>query len=219
MVTSVQSATSNINASSTSLGNNYEMFLNLLTTQLKNQDPLNPMDNNQFTTQLTQMTGVQQQLLTNQLLTQMMGQGQANLASGAISMIGKQVTVVSDDAPLEGGKATWNYNLAAGATAAKLEVLDANGNVVATNTPTDFAKGAHTFTWDGKASNGKTLDDGVYSLKITATDDAGKAVAASSLYTGIATGVANVNGETLLSVGKITAALTAVTGISQAPTS
>jgi len=217
MVTTVQSATANVQSASTSMSANYDMFLKLLTTQLQNQDPLNPMDNNQFTQQLTQMTGVQQQLLTNQLLTQMLGQGQADLASGAIGMIGKEVTIVSADSVLEDGKATWNWSLAGTAASAKLDVLDANGNVVASATPTDMSKGAHSFEWDGKGLNGRALDDGVYSLRITAVDTNGKSIEASATYTGLATGLANTNGTTLLSVGKIKAPLTSVIGISQAP--
>ena len=85
-------AANTVNAGIGSLANNYETFLKLLTTQLKNQDPLSPLDTNNFTQQLTQMTGVQQQLLTNQLLTQMISQGQVGLSGSAVNLIGKSVT-------------------------------------------------------------------------------------------------------------------------------
>src|ERR1700750_2655498 len=143
--TTAAAASANITSQSKSLADNYNMFLNLLTTQLKNQDPLNPMDNNEFTQQLTQMTGVQQQLLTNQLLTQMISQGQAQVGGAAVGLIGKQVTMTTGDAPLVNGQATWNYNLPGTAAAVSLSVLDANGNIVANATPTDLSKGDHTF--------------------------------------------------------------------------
>jgi flagellar basal-body rod modification protein FlgD len=212
-------ATANINSQSASLADNYNMFLNLLTTQLQNQDPLNPMDNNEFTQQLTQMTGVQQQLLTNQLLTQMISQGQAQVGGAAVSLIGKQVTMQTGDAPLVNGQATWNYNLPATAANASLNVLDANGNIVATATPTDMSKGDHTYTWNGKDSNGHTVPDGVYTLAINATDTNGAAIAATESYSGVASGIATVNGQTMLTVGAVQAPVTSVTAVTMAAAS
>ena len=111
------------------LATNFNTFLSLLTTQLKNQDPLSPLDSNQFTQQLVQMTGVEQQLNANDLLKQLV----ANTAGGvstAVSLIGKDVKAVSDNANLNGGKAQWVYNLPSGAADLKVEVVDANGKVV-----------------------------------------------------------------------------------------
>src|SRR3954466_6534696 len=108
------------------LAENFDTFLSLLTTQLKNQDPLSPLDSNQFTQQLVQMTGVEQQINGNELLKQLV----ANTAGGvatAVSLIGKDVKAVSDKANLTGGKAQWSYNLPAEASDLKVEVLDANG--------------------------------------------------------------------------------------------
>ncbi len=212
-------ATANINSQSASLANNYNMFLNLLTTQLKNQDPLNPMDNNEFTQQLTQMTGVQQQLLTNQLLTQMISQGQAQVGGAAVSLIGKQVTMQTGDAPLVNGQATWNYNLPATATSASLNVLDANGNIVSTSTPADMSKGDHTLAWNGKDMNGHQLPDGIYTLQITAADSNGSAIAATESYSGVASGIATVNGTTMLTVGSVQAPVTSVTAVTAAAAS
>jgi flagellar basal-body rod modification protein FlgD len=212
-------ATANINAQSASLASNYNMFLNLLTTQLKNQDPLNPMDNNQFTQQLTQMTGVQQQLLTNQLLTQMIGQGQAQIGGAAVGLIGKQVTLQTADSPLVNGVANWNYNLPDTATGVSLNVLDANGKLVATATPADLSKGDHTFAWNGQDLNGHKMADGVYTLQVNAEDSNGTAITATESYSGVATGLATVGGQTMLTVGKIQAPVTSVTAVSQAAAS
>src|ERR1051326_4765375 len=92
------------------LASNFDTFLSLLTTQLKNQDPLSPLDSNQFTQQLVAMTGVEQQLNANDLLKQLV----ANTAGGistAVSMLGKTVKAVSDTANISGGQAQWLYNL------------------------------------------------------------------------------------------------------------
>ena len=92
----------------TSLATNFNTFLTLLTAQMKNQDPLSPMDSTQFTQQLTQMTGVEQQLQTNDLLKQLVSNTSSGISS-AVSLIGKNVRAVSDtagsaaDAALSGG--------------------------------------------------------------------------------------------------------------------
>ena len=106
----------------TRLAENFDTFLSLLTAQLKNQDPLSPMDSTQFTQQIVQMTGVEQQLLTNDLLQKLVGNS-ANGVSTAVSLIGKQVRAVTDDSALANGKADWIYKLDAGAKDVKLEVL------------------------------------------------------------------------------------------------
>ena len=97
------STTASINSSLASVANNYQTFLSLLTTQLKNQDPLSPLDTNQFTQQLTQMTGVEQQLLGNQLLQQLVSE-QAGIGQAA-NMIGKVITApgaTTDDPAISG---------------------------------------------------------------------------------------------------------------------
>src|SRR5947207_10446296 len=85
------------------LAENFDTFLSLLTTQLKNQDPLSPLDSNQFTQQLVQMTGVEQQLLTNDLLKKLVGNTGSGVST-AVSLIGKEVRAESADAGLKGGK-------------------------------------------------------------------------------------------------------------------
>jgi flagellar basal-body rod modification protein FlgD len=86
--------TDKINNSRTSLANNEQTFLKLLTTQLKNQDPLSPMDSNQITQQIVQMTGVEQQLMTNDLLSMLVGMNDGGLTN-SVNLIGKQVTTES----------------------------------------------------------------------------------------------------------------------------
>src|SRR3954467_4612108 len=92
------------------LATSYDTFLKLLTTQLKNQDPTSPLDSNQFTQQLVQMTGVEQQLASNDLLKQLVSNTGTGVST-AVSLIGKDVRAVSNDANLSGGKAQWVYKL------------------------------------------------------------------------------------------------------------
>jgi hypothetical protein len=100
---SASAASSQVNSSLSSLTNNFQSFLSLLTTQLQDQDPTSPVDPNQFTQQIVQMTGVQQQLLTNNLLTTLVGQGQGGM-TGAVSYIGKEVMATSANQNISSGK-------------------------------------------------------------------------------------------------------------------
>lgn len=216
-VTGVQSATQTVNSGIGALASNYETFLSLLTTQLKNQDPLSPLDNNQFTQQLTQMTGVQQQLLTNQLLTQMMAQNQSDMGSGAVNLIGKQVTVDTNDAAMKDGKATWTFDLSGSTSEAKIDVLDSKGKIIWSGGSADFKEGMNTFRWDGKATNGAPQPDGIYTMRVSAKDANNKTLSAVGTQTGIASRVATVDGQLMLTVGAVRVPLTAVTGVEPAP--
>ena len=128
-------STDAVSAGRTSLATNFNMFLTLLTTQMKNQDPLSPLDNNQFTAQLVQMTGVEQQLASNDLLKQLVANTGTSVAS-AVDLIGKQVRADSADAKLAGGKAQWNYHLDADTSDLKITVLDSSGKTVDVIAPT-----------------------------------------------------------------------------------
>lgn len=181
------------------LAENFDTFLSLLTTQLKNQDPLSPLDSNQFTQQIVQMTGVEQQLLTNDLLKKLV----ANTGSGvatAVSLIGKSVQAEGAETALSNGSASWTYDLGRAASDVKLEVLDSKGHVVRAVAPTANGAGKHTFAWDGKGDNGTLQPDGLYSLRITAKDGSGTAVSSKVFADGLVTGVQQVNGQTLVTI-------------------
>jgi flagellar basal-body rod modification protein FlgD len=194
------------------LAQNFDMFLTLLTTQMKNQDPLSPMDSTQFTQQLVQMTGVEQQLAANDLLKQLVANTGTSVAS-AVDLIGKQVQVTTTTAQLKNGQAAWQYNLGPGATNVKIEVLDANGNTVNAYGPTDYTAGAHSFTWDGRNMNGKQMADGAYTLRITATDATKAAVSATPFIQGVVTGVEQTDAGTMLTVNGGTVPLSGVTSV------
>jgi len=199
-VTTANAAAANTDSARNSLATNFDTFLVLLTAQLKNQDPLSPMDSTAFTQQLTQMTGVQQQLLTNDLLTSLLA-GQNTGLGGASTYIGQDVTAVWAADKLTDGKATWSYELGANATGAKLQVLDGAGKVVWSGAASELSQGTHDFTWDGKTTAGGQMSDGgVYTLKITASNAAGS-VASQVIMRGQVTGVEMYDGVPYLTVG------------------
>ena len=191
---------SKIDASRSRLADSEETFMKLLTTQLKNQDPTSPVDSNAFTAQLVQMSGVEQQLLTNQLLTSLVGQNEGGMASG-VSYIGKTITASWAATELQEGKANWSYELANDAADVQLEIVDASGKTVWKGPAPDRTGGIHDFVWDGKSSTGAQLPDGgVYTLKITAKNGE-NTVASQVLTRGRATGVEMYNGAAYLTIG------------------
>lgn len=223
MVDSITNTTANaanrIGAGSTMLASNFETFLTLLTAQLKNQDPLSPVDSNQFTAQLTQMAGVEQQLLTNDLLKGLLAaQGGTGLASAA-TYIGKEATAAWSATKFTDGKATWSYELATNAASATLQVLDGSGKVVWSGPAPDRTTGLHDFTWDGVATSGNNGQNGqVYSLRVVAADAAGGAVGSQVLMRGRITGVEMYDGVPYLTVGNSILPLSTVIALEEART-
>ncbi|QTN19019.1 flagellar hook capping protein [Brevundimonas sp. AJA228-03] len=209
-------AASRTTAARTSLTSNFETFLSLLTSQLKNQDPLSPLDSNEFTQQLTQMSGVEQQLLTNDLLTSLLAAQQGGLG-GASDYIGKDATAVWSATRLEGGKANWSYELGASASEASLSVIDSSGKTVWTGPAPNRASGTHDFVWNGKTTAGGQLPDGgVYSLKVTARSGTND-VQTQVLTRGTVTGVEMADGKPYLTVGAALVPLSSVIGLKERP--
>jgi flagellar basal-body rod modification protein FlgD len=182
------------------LSSNFQTFLSLLTTQLKNQDPLSPLDSNQFTQQLTQMSGVEAQLQANALLQNISNNTGTGIQT-AVSMIGKQVKATSSSANLSNGQAQWVYNLPSGAADVKLTIVNAAGQVVHAEAPSDLSAGDHTLNWNGKDLNGTKLPDGSYTLQITANDASGKALTTTTYVSGVVSSVEQSSGVTTIMVG------------------
>ena len=207
------SVSDKLNSSRSRLADSEQTFLSLLTTQLKNQDPLSPLDSNQFTAQIVQMTGVEQQLMTNDLLKMLVGMSDGGL-SGSVNLIGKAVTAETDQAVVTDGAASWAYDLDRNATSVKYEIVNSQGSTVWSRTDASVAGGARTLDWDGVTSAGQQLPDGgTYSLKITATGSGGETINSSSHISGVATAVQTVNGATVVSVGKLKIPVSSITGV------
>jgi len=199
---SANQAAGRVNAGSGMLASNFETFLSLLTAQLRNQDPLSPVDSNQFTAQLTQMAGVEQQLLTNDLLTSLLASQGSNSLGGASTYIGKDATAVWSATKFTDGEANWSYELGSNATTAKLQVLDGSGKVVWEGDAPDKTSGVHDFSWDGKTTTGGNAQEGsVYTLKVIAKDGLNQTVDAQVLIRGRVTGVEMYEDQPYLTIG------------------
>lgn len=206
-----------LNSSRTRMADNFETFLTILTTQLKNQDPLSPMDGNQFTQQLVQMTGVEQQLLSNELLKSLVGQGtRPDTLDAAVSLIGKTVTADQTSTQLTADGADWTYELPAKAKSAKLEIKDKTGKLVWSGAAPSLEAGRHKFHWDGTIGEvRKEMPKGVYSLTVTAQDSAGDPLKSSVNIQGAVTAAELIEGEPWIRIGAVMVRKSAVTSVLQ----
>ena len=136
----------------TEIASNFTTFLKLLTTQLQNQDPLSPMDTNQFTQQLVEFASVEQQMKSNDSLSTLVSLEQAAQSTSALNLVGATVVVDGSTTQLTNGSATWSLNVSKPATAT-VTIKDATGQTAYTGT---FAvnAGAQNFVWDGHGNNG-----------------------------------------------------------------
>ncbi|MGH1588246.1 flagellar hook assembly protein FlgD [Methylobacterium phyllosphaerae] len=187
-ISSLTSTTSTTGASgssgnATEIAGNFTQFLTLLTTQLKNQNPLDPMDTNQFTQQLVQFAGVEQQLKSNDRLDSILSAAQSASSASATSYIGKTVTADGSASQLSNGAASWSLTPARAASKAVITILDSKNNVVATQT-TALTAGNQTYTWNGKTSAGLSAANGNYTIKVSATDATGANVSVDTSLTG-----------------------------------
>mgnify|MGYP003671028258 CR=1 FL=1 len=194
-------ATSASSASVTGLADNFDTFLTLLTTQLQNQDPLSPMESNEFTQQLVQFSQVEQSIATNGNLEKMLSLLGASNAANTVALIGKEITFAGGTNALTNGKAKWEYELPSEAAKATITIEDASGKLVYTGTA-ETSSGLHEFAWDGKDNSGDPLDDGIYTLSVNATDAEGGSVTAAVYSLGQVTGVQSGASEPELLIGE-----------------
>ena len=197
MTSSVSSTTSTSSSSTASassatsmqqIAGNFDEFLQLLTTQLQNQDPLNPMDTSQFTEQLVEFASVEQQINENTNLQTLISLQQTSEATQAMNLIGSTVTVGASTATLSsGGSASWTLNSPSPATGT-VTITNSSGQTVYTGT-TSLNSGNNTYTWNGVGTNKITQAPGTYTLSVSATSATGSAVTVSSQSSGTVTAV------------------------------
>jgi flagellar basal-body rod modification protein FlgD len=196
------SSSSSSSVSSTTggtLAGNFQTFLTLLTTQLQNQDPLSPLDTNQFTQQLVQFASVEQQLKTNSQLTTLVSLQQTAQSTQALGFVGKTAVVDGSTAALTNASATWDLSVPTNSNV-NISITNSTGQTVFTGNYAVSAGNNLPFTWDGKGSDGTQWPDGSYKLTATAADSVGNPVAVSTQIQGVVNSVDLTQSPPLLSI-------------------
>lgn len=161
--------TGKANAASAKLSADYNSFLQLLTAQVANQDPLAPMDSSTFVTQLAQLSQVEQSIQTNTNLEQISARLSTTGALADLALVGREVTLSSDQLSLSGGAAEFSYELGQDAAEVSARILGPNG--VQVRELRDLPKAGEKMQnviWDGLADDGQPALDGVYTLELRA---------------------------------------------------
>ena len=185
-----------------------DRFLTLLVTQLRNQDPLNPLDNAQVTTQLAQISTVSGINKLNDTVAALATSFTAAQYLQAAGLVGRDVVVAGDKLALSESKGGFGMAIAKDADTVQVTIKDTAGVIVRTIDLGAQKSGIRTFEWDGKDANGKVLPDGEYRIAVSATAK-GEPVATDPLTIAEVTGVAPTAQGTMLSLGTLgTIALT-----------
>jgi flagellar basal-body rod modification protein FlgD len=193
------------------LSSNFNDFLTLLMTQLKNQDPSSPMDANSFTTELVQFSSVEQQINTNANLNTLIQLTQAGDVSQATAVVGKQVTVQSSQMPLQNGSGALVFTATA-AGPATITVQNADGSTLQ-QVSVNAAQGANTWNWNGTNNTGQTVPDGAYTVNVTSGAPGIAATALPFTVVGTATGVTAANNVVNLQLGALSVPFSSVLSV------
>lgn len=208
-------ATAGITGSGTDgrrLNANFDMFLQLLTTQLKNQNPLDPMKTEQFAQQITQFSAVEQQIKTNSMLERLITAQTTGSNTAALGFLGNEVVARGSSADLRGGEARWTLSSPRVGTAT-ITIRDAQGQVVHAEQKIINA-GQQEFRWNGRSANGTALPEGTYTIAIDAKGTDQQPIDVTTAARGRVTAVDLSGPEPILTVGNARVKLSEVTNVS-----
>ena len=194
------------------LAEDFDSFLTLLTTQLQNQDPLEPTDTKDFTNQLVQFSGVEQAIRTNDKLDTLLETQDTGRTATAVSMIGKDVEAQGNTVALRDGEAALSFELDSNAQTAAIQIADESGNLVRSlNVPGQA--GENTVLWDGTDQNGNELPDGNYVMQLQAVDGEDRTVTGRTFTVGEVQGFEQKDGAISLDLGGFTVGLDEVRAV------
>jgi flagellar basal-body rod modification protein FlgD len=185
-------------ATSTTTGSselNQDTFLKLLTTQLQNQDPTNPVSNEDFIAQLAQFSSLEQLQGVNSSLSNLTTIDTSMNNASMVSLLGQDVVAASDTFHYSGsGSQDILYNSSSGISGGTLTIKDANGSIVSTVDLGSQEEGEHSLSWDGKGLDGQPLPAGNYTASYSATDANGNSVSITPLMEGVVDQLSFANG-------------------------
>jgi flagellar basal-body rod modification protein FlgD len=209
--------TSSKNAEATNqLFSNYEQFIKLLTVQLQNQDPTKPLETDQLTSQIAQLSQVEQTLNTNKSLETLISLYNQSQFSSTVGYIGKMLEAPGNLTDLANGQAPVVYNLAEDATTVDITISDTTDKIIWQGTGTKNA-GRNQIIWDGTDNNGDPVADGTYKIAVVAKDAGGKAITSSTSSAGRVTSVETLEGAAYLAMGDILVPFNEVISVREMP--
>lgn len=208
------STTNQMPADKQMIAKNFDQFLTLLTAQLKNQNPLDPLNTNEFTSQLVQFASVEQQMKQNDSLTTLLTKTDASNAIGVLSFVGRKVTASGTTTAFENGKAEWVFDAARTGTG-KITINDSKGKTVY-QTTIALSGGQQNYRWDGTMTDGQRADDGLYTVSIEGKAVDGSSFTVGSQISGIVDGVDLSQSPPTLKIGKLNIDLSTIRSIGQA---
>lgn len=176
----VLNAVNTRNSTSTTTDEAQDRFMTLLVTQMKNQDPLNPMDNAQVTSQMAQLNTVTGINKLNETMSTLISNVQLGQSYQATSMIGHNVLVTGNTLSHTESGGYFGVNVPNGADSLTVAVKNGSGQTIRTLTFGKQDTGVNALNWDGKADDGTTAPSGSYTFDITATT-AGTKVSSTAL--------------------------------------
>jgi len=195
------------------LSSNYNDFLTMLTTQLRNQDPSSPMNSSQFTSELVQFSQVEQQMSTNQSLGQLIQLSRAGDLTQASAMLGSKVTATAKQIPLQNGTGTIGFN-APSAGPVAIAIYNSAGQQIL-DSAVNATQGANSWTWNGKDASGATVPDGAYNAAVVAAGANGSSTTLPFTVTGTATGVTSGTNSVSLDLGGLSVPFSAVQSVNK----
>lgn len=207
------------------LFSNYEQFIKLLTVQLENQDPTKPLETAEMTSQIAQLSQVEQQINSNKNLETLIALYNSSQFSSTVGYIGKLLEAPGNLTNLENGQGVVIYNLADKAAKVDITITDADDNIIYQGDGTKFAgkdvgtaAGRNQMIWDGKNNNGQLVADGTYKIAVKAYDVAGKEIKSATSSAGRVSSVETLEGRAYLAMGDILVPFNEVVSVREMPT-
>ncbi|TCS62140.1 flagellar hook assembly protein FlgD [Varunaivibrio sulfuroxidans] len=184
------------------LNKDLNQFLTLLVTQLKNQDPLQPLKANEFTNQLVQFASVEQQINQNSNLEKLLTLQKSSQVSSMVSYLGRSIEATGQQFQLQKGVGKFSYTLGANVQDTTVTIQNAKGLTVYSG-PGETASGKHVFNWDGKNNSAQQMPDGAYTVNISAKDHLGNIQDVAQTIFGTVTGAGVDAGSAMLDMGAV----------------
>lgn len=210
--TSIQAVESETASAQSRFGDDYDTFLQLLTAQLQNQNPTEPMNTNEFTQQIVSYSSLEQQIGTNTQLEDLVSLMTGFLSNNAVSYVGDTITYENATTELRDGEAHWDYDVSRSGVEGQIEIRNSSG-VLVRKTDANTSSGRHEFNWDGRTDDGRIAPDGDYSMTVIIRDENERAIGVDTSVSGLVEGVDLTGSEPRLLVDGRTISISEVLSV------